>query len=151
MEVIFQIRVNKNSLKAVERALSPKIATKYETRLVRATNKLAQEALKALKSTVPVHTGELRDHFLAIDYATSQDLTARVGVDPGTHFGHDEQPTDAFELAFKRLNEGSGRRSSNSYAIAPYASIPYDSPTYGWIGLAKQAFDSRKRSIINGQ
>lgn len=150
MEVIFQIRVDRASLKNVENVLGYKIASKYETRLVQATNKLAQEALKALKSKVPVHTAELRNNFLAINYATGKNPTATVGVDPGTHHGFDEQPIDVFELAFEKLDKGHGKRSSNSYAIPPYSSIPYDSPTRGWVTSAVKAFNSRRRGILSG-
>lgn len=134
----------------MEKILGGKIATRYETRLVKVTNKLAQEALRALQSKVPIDTGELRNNFLAIDYAKTSNLTANVGVDNGNHLGRDRRPISSFELAFARLNEGSGKRSQDSHAVSPYSSIPFESPTKGWITSAIRAFGQRKRNILNG-
>lgn len=147
MDVIFKVQIDKSSLKELERTFG-KLSTKLETRLVKITNKLSQEALNALKSKVPYDTGELRNTFLSINYATKANPVARVGIDEGTHLGRDHKPISSSELAFNLLNKGSGNRRDYSRAIPPYSSIGPGSPTAGWITSAKLAFGARRRSLI---
>ena len=144
--VIFEVKVNKSSLKELERSFG-RLAEKVDLRLVKVTNKLAQEALSALKSKVPYDTGELRNKFISISYATRRRPVANVGIREGTHLGRDRKPISSTELAFSRLNEGSGSRRDYSRAIPPYSSLGPGGPTAGWVQSAKIAFHNRKRSL----
>ncbi len=150
MDILFEISVNKSSLREVEKTLGKGISGRLEQRLVQATNKLAKEALFALRSKVPVDTGELANNFISIDYATKNRPVALVGIDSGTHYGRDNKPVNSVELARDLLNGGKGLRSRNSLGGSGYSSIPAGSPTAKWITSAKLAFAARKRSILNG-
>ena len=150
MDVIFEISVDKSSLRTVESVLGKGISGRLEQRLVKATNKLAKEALFALRAKVPIDTGELAYNFISIDYATKSRPVAMVGIDSGTHIGRRGNPINSLELAKDVLNLGIAKRSQNSLGGNGYSSIGAGSPTAGWIKSAKLAFAARKRSILNG-
>ncbi len=149
-EPIFRVQVNRNSLKDLERTLGKRLASRVEDRMVKVTNKLAQEAAYALKSKAPIDTGELRNDFIAINYAKKGKEIAEVGIESGIHHGRDGKPILATLLA-RILQQGgpsgSFKRSMDSIAESNYSSIGRGEPTKEWITRAKLAFATRRRSL----
>jgi hypothetical protein len=151
-------------LAQIESLLGPKASENQRTRLVRATNKLAQLALLAYQSKVPIKTGELRNQRLQVKYATQRDGEAEIYVSDAVHTEAKTQSSILAELLdtgtreSRGLNLGPDRhskyfirsdrgrellRSKDSDAVSPYySSLPGRSPTGGWIRSARVAFNN---------
>lgn len=131
----------------VRKLLGSKLANSIRAKnAVQITNKVAQLALQAFQSKVPIDTGELRDS-IYIQYATARNLEARIYVLKDTHYGRDSIPRPMAEV-INYLQYGSGQRSRPSVAISPYTSVT--GPTAPWITTARRAFAQTRRNYLRG-
>lgn len=150
-EELTRIEITAESFAITDRIkslISVRAGQTQEQRLVAYTNKLAQLALKAYQSKVPIDTAELRDSDLAILERASRNAPyASVGILDIDHTSRHGHVMPAIELA-NLLNSNAFRRSRVSDAVAPYS--PASGSTAQWITSARQAFGQVKRFYDNG-
>lgn len=165
LEVFYikQDALNKQTINRIAKVL-PTRAKTIEGKLSFIVNKLGHLAEDALKSKVPIKTGQLRDQHIHLDLGSPSNPEARVYIDGGLHtyeIGSMYNTTEkgffgsnavykADQLAILLDENSLYNRSQSSNAIPPFEPVGGGSPTAGWIQKAKDAFNRQKRELLNG-
>lgn len=162
-EVLYEIKIDPASKPAIAllRKLEGRNLSKLSTeqKVVAVVNKLAEIALHAYQSYVPIDTGYLRDEQLYLSKKASVDNPIRqVLVRSTMHTssrGHSElAPVIADFLDVGKNKYGTPLyRTHPSDAIFPFTSIPggkgVKSPTRHWKTKASVAFEVEKDNYLN--
>lgn len=147
---------SQRSLERVRKVIGNKAYQSLTAKTTKRVNELAQLALDAYRSKVPVDGGALRNSNLRLELATPQSGIASVIVD-GSHqtrrpelakrFGTITQ-ADVLAQVLNIGTYGKGglyKRSRDSQPISPYSGISSRTPTKDWISKARQAFAQARR------
>ena len=141
---------SKRSLDRIKSVLGDKSYNSLTAKTTKRVNELAQLAVDAYRSKVPIDGGELRDSNIKLELATPQSGIASVLVS-GKHTSVKTGNVTQSDLLAQLLDIGTSpvgkdyKRSRVSAAINPYTPLAARSATKGWIRSARQAFASARR------
>jgi hypothetical protein len=145
------------NLQVLSKIAGSRVTASQRQRLVRVTNKLAELALDAYRSKVPIDTRELRDEQIKIlSHARGTNFYASVGIVETVHVGRGQ--AHPAPLLADMLNAGVGEkgqllhrtRSSDAGSLsARFSSIPAGESTRGWITSARRAYGQVRRAFLN--
>lgn len=149
---------SKKSLERVRKVLGDRSYQTLQEKTTKRVNALAELALDAYRSKVPIAGGQLRNSNIRLEKATPQSGIASVIVD-GSHKSVNRKLASAFgeisqaDILAQVLDIGTygkGRlylRTQNSQAINPFSGVGQRSFTKGWITKARQAFAQARRGL----
>lgn len=149
-EVLLKVYLGKKTENLIAQAdkISPNLARKIRDLGRKAIKDVADMALNAYKSKVPIDTGEFREDFLKRDIKST---SFTIYVASGDHLGRDKKPVLATELS-RILDVGihpktgkEMKRSQNSAPISSsygysYGLVRKNEETRDWQGKSFRAF-----------
>lgn len=147
---IFKIRSDSRNNVLINdvKKLLPNSASRLQTVINNRVESIGRLGVQALRSKVPIDTGELRNQHIYLSGVASKEnpmTTVIIDGDDHTSFGK-RRPIAASALAFILDATSKGKRSQSSKPIDPFSDIGKGQPHTGWIKSAKIAFFNALRS-----